>query len=256
MSPISGLYRPASVLRRACEAGSVLPAYLTASVHSGRTGRPDDWRTRRCDRGRRPGSLPPCTHTFTCNWPGRSSPSVFATQTHSTVSGRRVSPHRPTGPRSPTRALGSGAGLIVVGGMLRASRDYLNPGRELDEPSVVLDGSPAPAWLDPCRELLTRGDSRGAFATTVKHAGFAPGELAALPLKQRPGARRICRLGHRHAAIRPDRLVRQEAALDALFTAPTIQGRDGHVPRAIRLDRTLEFLERWHVPVRARVSVD
>ena len=90
--------------------------------------------------------------------------------------------------------------------MLRTSRDYLNPGRELDEPSVVLDGSPAPAWLDPCRELLTRGDSRGAFATMVKHAGFAPGELAALPLA---GVRLVLLAG-----IRGREWQRTEALLD------------------------------------------
>ena len=140
--------------------------------------------------------------------------------------------------------LGSGAGLIVVGGVLSTARNYVDLGRELAgsftvhlmerrgrgasgpqgpgysvqkeckdllavqaetgadrvfghsygglvalqtarraavfrqiavyEPAVVLDGAPTPAWLDPYRELLAHGDTRGAFATMVKHAGFAP----------------------------------------------------------------------------------
>ena len=36
------------------------------------------------------GILAACTHTFTCNWPGRSSTSVFATQRHATVTGTRA----------------------------------------------------------------------------------------------------------------------------------------------------------------------
>lgn len=42
----------------------------------------------------------------------------------------------------------------------------------------------------------------------------------------------------------------EEAALNALFTATTMDGRDGHVRHAIPLEETLEFLERWRLPVR------
>jgi D-aminopeptidase len=42
----------------------------------------------------------------------------------------------------------------------------------------------------------------------------------------------------------------EEAALNALFTATTMDGRDGHVLHAIPLERTLDFLEQWHPPVR------
>lgn len=37
------------------------------------------------------GNLAACTHTFTCNWPGQSSTSDFATKRHATTTGRRVS---------------------------------------------------------------------------------------------------------------------------------------------------------------------
>ena len=173
--------------------------------------------------------------------------------------------------------VGSGAGLIVVGGVLRAARDYSELGRELAgsftmhlmerrgrgasgpqgpgysiekecedllavqaetsaervfghsyggfaalqtarraavfrqvavyEPAVVLDGAPAPAWLDPYRELLARGDTRGAFATMVKYAGFAPRALAAMPLA---GVRLVLRAG-----IRGREWQRTEALLEA-----------------------------------------
>jgi len=42
----------------------------------------------------------------------------------------------------------------------------------------------------------------------------------------------------------------EEAVLNALFAAETMDGRDGHVLHAIPLEPALAFLERWHVPVR------
>ena len=184
--------------------------------------------------------------------------------------------------------LGSGAGLIVVGGVLSTARNYIDLGRELAgsftvhlmerrgrgasgpqgpgysvekeckdllavqaetgadrvfghsygglvalqtarraavfrqvavyEPAVVLDGAPAPAWLDPYRELLAHGDTRGAFATMVKHAGFAPRALAAMPLA---GVRLVLRAGirglewQRTEALLEANLAEQQAQLDA-----------------------------------------
>ena len=184
--------------------------------------------------------------------------------------------------------VGSGAGLIVVGGVLRAARDYSELGRELAgsftmhlmerrgsgasgpqgpgysiekeyedllavqaetsaervfgysyggfaalqtarraavfrqvavyEPAVVLDGAPAPAWLDPYRELLARGDTRGAFATMVKYAGFALRALAAMPLA---GVRLVLRAGirgrewQRTEALLAANLAEQQSQLDA-----------------------------------------
>jgi pimeloyl-ACP methyl ester carboxylesterase len=184
--------------------------------------------------------------------------------------------------------LGSGAGLIVVGGVLSTSGDYMDLGRELAgsftvhlmerrgrgasgpqgpgydvekecedllavqnetgaervfghsygglvalqtarrtaafrqvavyEPAVALDSSPAPAWLDPYRELLGYGDTRGAFATMVKHAGFAPRALAAMPLA---GVGLVLRAGirgrewQRTEALLEANLAEQQAQLDA-----------------------------------------
>ena len=67
-------------------------------------------------------------------------------------------------------------------------------GRSRVRTGGVLDGAPAPASLGPYREHLARGDTRGAFATMVKHAGFAPRALAAMPLA---GVRLILRAGIR-----------------------------------------------------------
>lgn len=87
----------------------------------------------------------------------------------------------------------------------------------LYEPAVVLDGAPAPTWLDPYRELLAHGDTRGAFATMVKHAGFAPPALAAMPLA---GVRLVLRAGirarewQRTEALLEANLAEQQAQLD------------------------------------------
>lgn len=74
------------------------------------------------------------------------------------------------------------------------------------EPGVLLDGSASPAWLDSYRELLARADTQGAFATMVKHAGFAPRPLAATPLL---GLRVILQLG-----VRGQEWLRTEALLE------------------------------------------
>jgi L-aminopeptidase/D-esterase-like protein len=37
-----------------------------------------------------------------------------------------------------------------------------------------------------------------------------------------------------------------EAALNALFQAVTVTGRDGHVLHALPVERTLDLLRRWH----------
>jgi pimeloyl-ACP methyl ester carboxylesterase len=86
------------------------------------------------------------------------------------------------------------------------------------EPAVMLDGSPPPAWLDPYRELLAHGDKRGAFATMVKHAGFAPRALAAMPLAVVRLVLRARIRGHewqRTGALLEANLAEQQAQLDA-----------------------------------------
>ena len=91
------------------------------------------------------------------------------------------------------------------------------------EPAVVLDDSPASAWLDPYRELLARGDTRGAFATMVKHAGFAPRALAAMPRgscgwsceQGSAGANGSARRRQRTEAVLEANLAEQQAQLDA-----------------------------------------
>ncbi len=214
--------------------------------------------------------------------------------------------------------LGSGDGIIIVGGVLRTARDYRALGRSLAssftvhlmerrgrggsgaqgpsysveqecedllavqaqtsaervfghsygglialqsarraaifrqvavyEPGVVLDGDLEPAWLGAYRERLERGDMRGAFATMVKHAGFAPRALAALPTA---GVRLILRTavrGHdwqRTEALLDANLAEQQAQLDvpgvagyAQIESPTllIRGSDSPPLVAAQLD--------------------
>ena len=190
------------------------------------------------------------------------------------------------------QTLGTGAGLIVVGGVLSTARNYMDLGRELAssftvhlmerrgrgasgpqgpgygvemecedllamraeigaervfghsyggfvalqtarraaafrqiavyEPAVVLDGAPAPAWLDPYRELLAHDDTRGAFATMVKHAGFAPRALAAMPLAVVRLVLRAGIRGHewqRTEGLLEANLAEQQAQLDAAGVA-------------------------------------
>jgi pimeloyl-ACP methyl ester carboxylesterase len=61
----------------------------------------------------------------------------------------------------------------------------------LYEPGVSIAGSLHSAWLDGYEQFLQRGDRRGAFAWMVKHAGFAPRALAALPLWYVKGVLRL-----------------------------------------------------------------
>jgi pimeloyl-ACP methyl ester carboxylesterase len=49
------------------------------------------------------------------------------------------------------------------------------------EPGVSIGGSFPSAWTPRYRELLTAGDTRGAFAAMVRGAGFAPVPLARMP---------------------------------------------------------------------------
>lgn len=39
----------------------------------------------------------------------------------------------------------------------------------------------------------------------------------------------------------------EEAALNALFQASTIRGREGHVLHALPIDRTLDLLRSWRL---------
>jgi pimeloyl-ACP methyl ester carboxylesterase len=50
------------------------------------------------------------------------------------------------------------------------------------EPGVSVGGSIPSTWTARYRELLTAGDTRGAFATMVRESGFAPAPLSRMPL--------------------------------------------------------------------------
>jgi pimeloyl-ACP methyl ester carboxylesterase len=79
-----------------------------------------------------------------------------------------------------TRVFGHSFGGLVA---LEAARR----GRSLShvavyEPGVSLAGSVPTDWIPLYRELLARGDRRGAFACFVKGSGHAPTVLARMPL--------------------------------------------------------------------------
>jgi pimeloyl-ACP methyl ester carboxylesterase len=50
------------------------------------------------------------------------------------------------------------------------------------EPGVPIRGGLCAGWLDDYQRRLDRGDRRGAFASMVKSAGFAPSALAIMPV--------------------------------------------------------------------------
>jgi pimeloyl-ACP methyl ester carboxylesterase len=83
------------------------------------------------------------------------------------------------------------------------------------EPGVPLRGQFDQRWLDGYERLLEQGDRRGAFAWMVKHAGFAPKALSAMPLAY---VRAVLRL-----AIRSERWSRMDPLLEANLGEHRIQ---------------------------------
>lgn len=71
------------------------------------------------------------------------------------------------------------------------------------EPGVPVGGSFDFSWLDGYQQLLQRGDRRGAFAWMVKHAGFAPRVLAAMPLRYVRAVLRLAIRGRRWHTMEP-----------------------------------------------------
>jgi pimeloyl-ACP methyl ester carboxylesterase len=82
-----------------------------------------------------------------------------------------------TGSRS---AFGHSFGGLIV--LETARRQPIFDELFVYEPGVPVRGQLTAGWLDGYQHLLDSGDRRGAFAWMVKHAGFAPRPLAAMPL--------------------------------------------------------------------------
>ena len=107
----------------------------------------------------------------------------------------------------------TGAGMVFghsFGGLVALETARRHPVFEelvVYEPGVPLRGQLRLDWLDGYQLRLENGDRRGAFAWMVKHAGFAPGPLAVMPLWF---VRLILRI-----AIRPHRWASMEPLLDA-----------------------------------------
>jgi pimeloyl-ACP methyl ester carboxylesterase len=88
------------------------------------------------------------------------------------------------------------------------------------EPGVPIRGRLHTGWLDDYQRRLEHGDRRGAFASMVKAAGFAPGAVAIMPVWYLRWMLRIAIRGQKWATI--DRLLeanlvehRLQAELDA-----------------------------------------
>jgi pimeloyl-ACP methyl ester carboxylesterase len=62
-----------------------------------------------------------------------------------------------------------------------ARRERSFPDLIVYEPGVSVHGSLPLGWIPRYRELLDRGDARGAFTCMVRQAGFAPAMLARMP---------------------------------------------------------------------------
>jgi pimeloyl-ACP methyl ester carboxylesterase len=62
-----------------------------------------------------------------------------------------------------------------------ARRERSFPDVIVYEPGVSVHGSLPLGWLARYRELLDRGDARGAFTCMVRQAGFAPAMLSRMP---------------------------------------------------------------------------
>ena len=75
------------------------------------------------------------------------------------------------------------------------------------EPGVAAHVSFSAAWLEPYRQSLAAGDSRGAFARFVQHAGHGSSVLARMPLAY---VKLVLRL-----AIKGERWRRMEPLLEA-----------------------------------------
>lgn len=90
------------------------------------------------------------------------------------------------------------------------------------EPGVPIRRQLNARWPDDYERRLERGDRRGAFATMVKHAGFAPAALAIMPVWYVRMVLRIAIRGQKWASM--DRLLEAnlvEHRLQATLDAPT-----------------------------------
>lgn len=143
-------------------------------------------------------------------------------------------------------------------------RDTLRPGTRKEGSCIVVIATDVPLHPGQLRRLARRADA--GLARTGSCANDGSGEIA-LAFST---ANRVPREGgspiDRVALLRGGQFwtagapldvlfeaaadATEEASLNALFTARTMEGRDGHVLHAIPLERTLEFIERWHAPVR------
>jgi D-aminopeptidase len=143
-------------------------------------------------------------------------------------------------------------------------RDTLKPGTQKEGSCIVVVATDVPLHPGQLRRLARRADA--GLARTGSCGNDGSGEIALafstanhVPREGGPAVDnvRLLRGGQFWTAGAPLDLVfeavvdaTEEAALNALFSATTMTGRDGHVLHAIPLERTLEYLERWHVPVR------
>jgi D-aminopeptidase len=150
---------------------------------------------------------------------------------------------------------------VPVGGEIT---DLMPEGHDEGSCIVVL-ATDAPLLPHQCRRLAARGALGLARCGSTAHNGS--GELMIafstanrLPLETRDGmfeARTLLDGASWNApgASINDLFVAaveavEEAVIDALFTATTTVGRDGHVLHALPIDRTLEILEKYGRPLR------
>lgn len=146
-------------------------------------------------------------------------------------------------------------------------RDTLTPATQKEGSCIVVVATDIPLHPGQLRRLARRTDA--GLARTGSCANDGSGEIAlafstANRIPREGGAPidhlALLRGGQFWTAGAPLDLAfeavadaTEEAALNALFSATTMDGRDGHVLHAIPLEPTLEFLAQWH-PSQARTN--
>ncbi len=142
-------------------------------------------------------------------------------------------------------------------------RDTLRPGSDKEGSCIVVIATDVPLHPGQLRRVARRADA--GLARTGSCANDGSGEISlafstANHIPREGGSSfdhvELLRGGQFWTAGAPLDVVfeavvdaTEEAALNALFTAQTMRGRDGNVLHAIPLDRTLEFLSSWRVPI-------
>lgn len=100
-----------------------------------------------------------------------------------------------------TRVFGHSYGGLVALETARRSSDFTQVA--VYEPGISIHGSIPAGWLPRYEHLLSRGDTRGAFACMAQGAGFAPRATSKMPLWCLRAALRVAIPGRQWQRMEP-----------------------------------------------------